>query len=399
MRSSLRGRMARVLAAGALTAAMLLPAGPVAAAEDGPVVLRTGLTQSLDSTNPYDTALVVRLRGVRADVRPAHELRPGSRANPRASPSRGRGPRTASPWHLQDPRGHEVVRWDAGHRARTPASATRSNLDAIAAEAQRRPRVHRPGCRGLRRHRGRVPGRHDDDHDDLGSVGPALPELRPDPAGAHLRRQGPTSRSARRSSTRRWSAPARTSSRNGRRASSPASSGTRTTGAPRAPRTRSSCSSSVPRTPWSRRCIAGEIDYARAMNADQFDLLKSNEEVTEVEGTANGWTELGFNTYGSGTGNTIEGGGPSTHGAPGPGLPRRARLRRRQARTPRSHRRWLRHARDDRWSRRPWRQWHEEPDDRPHVRPHPCRAEARGRRLRRSMRRAPGSTRTASRSA
>ena len=57
---------------------------------------------------------------------------------------------------------------------------------------------------------------------------------------------------------------------------------------------------------------AGEIDYARSINFDQFNQLKSDPTVTTVEGTANAWTELGFNSYGSGTGKTIEGGGPST---------------------------------------------------------------------------------------
>ena len=40
--------------------------------------------------------------------------------------------------------------------------------------------------------------------------------------------------------------------------------------------------------------------------------LQADPAITTVAGTANGWTELGFNTYGTGTGNTIEDGGPST---------------------------------------------------------------------------------------
>ena len=57
----------------------------------------------------------------------------------------------------------------------------------------------------------------------------------------------------------------------------------------------------------------GELDYARGVNADQFDALADRGRTsTTVDGTANGWTELGFNTYGTGTGNTIEDGGPST---------------------------------------------------------------------------------------
>jgi peptide/nickel transport system substrate-binding protein len=56
----------------------------------------------------------------------------------------------------------------------------------------------------------------------------------------------------------------------------------------------------------------GQLDYAHGVNADQFDALKTEANVVTVAGTANGWTEFGFNTYGTGTGNTIEGGGPST---------------------------------------------------------------------------------------
>jgi peptide/nickel transport system substrate-binding protein len=57
---------------------------------------------------------------------------------------------------------------------------------------------------------------------------------------------------------------------------------------------------------------SGELDYAQNLLSDQFDQLQGVEGITTVAGTANGFTELGFNTYGTGTGNTIENGGPST---------------------------------------------------------------------------------------
>jgi peptide/nickel transport system substrate-binding protein len=57
---------------------------------------------------------------------------------------------------------------------------------------------------------------------------------------------------------------------------------------------------------------AGELDYARTISADQFKALANEPNVTTVNGASNGWTELGFNTYGTGTGKTIKGGGPST---------------------------------------------------------------------------------------
>jgi peptide/nickel transport system substrate-binding protein len=56
MRSTLRVRVTRVLGGGALIAALLLPAGAPAAAAD-PVVLRVGTVQDLDAMNPYLTAL------------------------------------------------------------------------------------------------------------------------------------------------------------------------------------------------------------------------------------------------------------------------------------------------------------------------------------------------------
>jgi peptide/nickel transport system substrate-binding protein len=59
---------------------------------------------------------------------------------------------------------------------------------------------------------------------------------------------------------------------------------------------------------------AGEIDYARGVNADQLNQLKTEADVQTVAGTANGWTQLAFNSYGTGTTEpkTIKGGGPST---------------------------------------------------------------------------------------
>ncbi len=57
---------------------------------------------------------------------------------------------------------------------------------------------------------------------------------------------------------------------------------------------------------------AGELDYAHNVTADQFKQLQADSAYTAVAGAANGWTQLAFNTYGTGTGKTIEGGGPST---------------------------------------------------------------------------------------
>jgi peptide/nickel transport system substrate-binding protein len=57
----------------------------------------------------------------------------------------------------------------------------------------------------------------------------------------------------------------------------------------------------------------GELDYVHGVNADQFKQLQADTATyTAVAGAANGWTQLAFNTYGTGTGKTIANGGAST---------------------------------------------------------------------------------------
>jgi peptide/nickel transport system substrate-binding protein len=57
---------------------------------------------------------------------------------------------------------------------------------------------------------------------------------------------------------------------------------------------------------------SGELDYAHNVNSDQFKQLQADPAYTAVAGRANGWTQLAFNTYGTGTGKTIKNGGAST---------------------------------------------------------------------------------------
>jgi ABC-type dipeptide transport system, periplasmic component len=57
---------------------------------------------------------------------------------------------------------------------------------------------------------------------------------------------------------------------------------------------------------------AGDIQYAHDINADQLKALKGAANISTVIGAANGWSQLAFNVYGTGTGKTIDGGGPST---------------------------------------------------------------------------------------
>jgi peptide/nickel transport system substrate-binding protein len=56
----------------------------------------------------------------------------------------------------------------------------------------------------------------------------------------------------------------------------------------------------------------GDIDYARGVPVEQFNQLKGQPNIQTVAGDLAGWVELGFNNYGTGTGKTIKGGGPST---------------------------------------------------------------------------------------
>jgi ABC-type transport system substrate-binding protein len=48
------------------------------------------------------------------------------------------------------------------------------------------------------------------------------------------------------------------------------------------------------------------------VNPDQFNQLKADPTYGTTVGKANGWTQLAFNTYGTGTDKSIKGGGPST---------------------------------------------------------------------------------------
>ena len=58
----------------------------------------------------------------------------------------------------------------------------------------------------------------------------------------------------------------------------------------------------------------GELDYARGINADAFDALAGQPNITTVEGNANGYSYLTFNGYPR----AIEGGGASTRAVADP---------------------------------------------------------------------------------
>jgi len=55
----------------------------------------------------------------------------------------------------------------------------------------------------------------------------------------------------------------------------------------------------------------GDVDYVRGIQPDQFSALAGQPNIVTVEGASNGYTELAFNTY-SRNGGVIKGGGAST---------------------------------------------------------------------------------------
>jgi len=57
---------------------------------------------------------------------------------------------------------------------------------------------------------------------------------------------------------------------------------------------------------------SGDLQYAHGVNAAQLKELQTEANIKTVVGAANGWSQLAFNTYGTGTGKTIPNGGPST---------------------------------------------------------------------------------------
>ena len=254
----------------------------------------------------------------------------------RASPSRGSASADGKSWTFKI---REGMQWSDGEpaTAQDACFSFQIDLDAIAD-----PRTSfiglgyiDPCARGRRRHRrssARTTTTMIVDHDAtrptaiLQTYVPILPK--------HIwgEMTYADDRRARRS-TRRSSAPARTRSSSGqtgefaRFVRNPELLGRR-----RARPTRSSSSSSRAPTRWSRRSRPASIDYARGVNADQFDALADragHHDRRRARRTAG--PSSAFNTYGTGTGNDDRGRRPVDAGPARPGVPRRARLRDRQA--------------------------------------------------------------------
>lgn len=308
MRSPLRARMGRLLAAAGLTAALLVPAAAPAAAQEA-VILRVGTTQSLDAMNPYGTALVVgyEVFGLNYDLLVGF----GSELEP--IPGFAESWTRAADGNSWTFKIREGMLWSDG----TPATAQDAcfsyqlNLDAIAAEASVGLGYIDPGVTDAGITAVECPDAttmiitsSDPSERILQNYVPILPqhiwgdktysEIGEDPFDVPLVGTGPYQAVEWR--TGEFVRFVRNENYWGTQGFADEIViqffGTADT--------------------MTQALINGEIDYARNVSSEQFDQLSTQDGFVAVAGTANGWTQLGFNTYGTGTGNVIEGGGPST---------------------------------------------------------------------------------------
>ena len=337
-------------------------------------------TQDLDASATRSTrTLVVGLRGLPAHLRPADRLRQGRQARAGLRRHRGSDRRTTVTFHIRD-----GMKWSDGDPA-TSADVCFTwglALAAIKADVVHRQRLPRPGPQGRRRDEDRVPGR-------LARSSPTPPTSRTGSSRSTCRSCPSTSAAS--STTRR------SREREVRRAARrhrPVHAGEWKTGQ----------FARFVRNPnyWGTQGFAdevvlqffpdatdtmvqalksGELDYAHNVNPTSSSSSQTDPAFTAVEGKANGWTQIAFNTYGTGHRQDDRGRRPVHEG---PARPRRSA-------TP--------------WATRSTRtqlvervlggfgdvgttnvppilaDWHVEPDDAPHVRHRARQAEARGRRL------------------
>jgi peptide/nickel transport system substrate-binding protein len=314
MRSSLRARVARVLGAGALAAALILPAGAPAAAAD-PVVVRVGTTQDLDSMNPYATLLVVGYEAFQLNYNLLVEFGPDLEPIPGYADTWERAADGKS-WTFHIPEG---VTWSDGTPA-TSADACFSwqlALDAIAdggagtlGAGYLDPGLDDAGVtkvecpdpttmiaytedasdRILQTYLPIIP-KHIWGKETHKTIGNAKFEVSPDKplvgTGPYQAVQWETGQFA-------------------RFVRNPNYTGKQGIADEVVLRFFKTADTMV------QALKADELDYARDLNPDQFKALQSEAGIKTVVGAANGWSQMAFNTYGTGTGKTITGGGPST---------------------------------------------------------------------------------------
>lgn len=313
MRSSLRARMARVLGAGALTGALLLPAGtPVAAAADN--ILRMGTTQAMDSTNPYQSALVESYEAFELTWDQLVGFGPNLEPTPAFAESWERAADGKS-WTFKF---RPDLKWSDGQPA-TSADACFSwqlNLDAIKDGTGIGLDYLTPGIKDAGVTKVECPDpttmivtTSDDSNRVLQTYVPILPKHIYGKMDYKTIADAP------------FDPPAD-------------GSGLVGTGAYQLVEYKVNEFARFKRNPnyWGQQGAPdevvmqffssndtmfqalkkGEIDYARRLSPEQIKQLQGDPIIKPVNGKSNGWTELGFNTYGTGTGKTIKGGGPST---------------------------------------------------------------------------------------
>ncbi len=309
MRSPLRARVARALAASALALSSILPAAAATVRAADPVILKVGTTQDLDAINPYNTALVVGYEAFALTYNVLVDF--GENAEPI--------PGFADSW-ARNPDGHSIkfhirtgMKWSDGQPA-TAADACFSwqmNVDAVKAGVSIGlgyidPNVKDAGVTKVECPDAETMIMTTDDQSDrpYQAYVPILPKhiwgketyktMGDAKFTAPLVGSGPYTLAE-------WK-----TGQFVRFVRNPNYWGTQGF--------EDEVDIQFFKTPDTmvQALKAGEIDYARDPNAAQLKALQNEPGIKTVVGAANGWTQMAFNTYGTGTGKTIPNGGAST---------------------------------------------------------------------------------------
>jgi peptide/nickel transport system substrate-binding protein len=308
MRPTVRARLTRFVGASALVGSLLLPAAaPVAAAD--PVVLRVGTTQDLDSLNPYATLLAVGYDAFLLSYNLLVDFGPDAEPAPGFADTWKRAADGHSwTFHIRD-----GMTWSDGKPA-TSADACFSwqlALDAIANGASLGAGYIDPGLTDAAVTKVTCPDAStmiatSDDASDriLQTYLPIIPQ--------HIwgketyKTIGDAKFTPPLVGTGPYQAVEWQTGQFSRFQRNPTYWGTQAYPDEIDIQTFKSADSMV------QALKAGEIDYAHRANAEQLNALKSEPNIQTVVGSSNGWTQLAFNTYGTGTGKTIAKGGAST---------------------------------------------------------------------------------------
>jgi peptide/nickel transport system substrate-binding protein len=308
MRPSLHGRLFRLLAAGGLAAATLLPSVAPAAAAD-PVVLRVGTTQDLDSLNPYATILVVGYEAFGLTYNYMVDSGPNLEPVPGFADTWKRAADGHSwSFHIRD-----GMKWSDGTPA-TSADACFSwqlGVDAIKNEVSLgagylEPTMSDAGVTAVScPDASTLVATTDDASDRILQV--ALPIIPKHIWGKETYKTiGKAKFNAPLVGTGPYTAVEWQTGQFIRLARNPNYWGTQ------AYQDEVDIVIYKKADTMVQALKAGELDYAHGPNAEQLNQLKTDPNIKTVAGSANGWSQLAFNGYGADNGKTIPNGGPST---------------------------------------------------------------------------------------